>query len=266
MSRLRQFVSGGVLLLLALPGLLMAGQTCSEKPPTPEVVQKALRLALDTRNRLEASGASVALIGRAGQNLSAYGLKYSHASLVWRDHPKGRWFLVHELNLCGTDRSALYDEGLGNFFLDDLYAFDAVIVVPSKDTQDHLIKALRDPLAASLHEPRYSTIAAPFNTRYQNSNQWLLETLAAALAPQGTVADRNQAQDWLRSHGYHASVIAISPLQRVGAGLLRANVHFDDHGLEERLEGRYQVVSVESVIDFLRQLDPAVTQQELRLD
>jgi len=107
--------------VLPLAAPAHAGQACTEKAPTPETIRKGLTLALKTRNALDASGAQVALVARVGQDLSRYGVHYSHMAYAWRDHPKGRWFVVHELNKCGTADSDIFDEGLGNFFLDDLF-------------------------------------------------------------------------------------------------------------------------------------------------
>ena len=46
-----------------------------------------------------------------------------------------------------------------------------------------LLPVLRDNTAAArLHEPRYNMLAYPWATRYQQSNQWALETLAGAMA------------------------------------------------------------------------------------
>ena len=115
-----------VLFMLTLAAALpaQAGRTCQEAKRDPVTVQKALQLALHAREALDASGAEIALVGRVGRDMSKHGLRYSHMAFALRDHPTGRWYLTHMLNQCGTDVSALYDEGLGNFFLDDVFTFD----------------------------------------------------------------------------------------------------------------------------------------------
>jgi len=187
--------------LALLGGQARAGQTCSENPPTAETLQKAFRLALKTRDALEASGAEVALIARVGQDLSKYRLRYSHLGFAWRDHPQGRWLVVHMLNQCGTANSDLFNEGLANFFLDDLFAWEGLIVVPSEETQKKIAASLREGNFVRLHEPNYNMLAYPFSTRYQNSNQWALETIADAVGP-GPSAGRTEAQQWLKANGY----------------------------------------------------------------
>src|SRR5713226_3155735 len=167
--------------------------------------------------------------------------------------------MVHELNRCATASSAVFDEGLGNFFLDDPFAYEALLLFPSRDTQEKLAHLLSSMLPGQFHQQAYSMIANPWSTRYQNSNQWMLELLAAALAPGGTVSTRAQVQQWLRQHGYIPSEVHVSALQRLGERVFSANVQFDDHLLADRIAGRYQVVTVESVVRFLTRLDQQTT-------
>lgn len=224
-----------------------------------------MHLALRTREALDASGAQVALVGRVGRDMSKQGLRYSHMAIAQRDHPKGRWFLTHMLNECGTGESTLYDEGLGNFFLDDVFAFEAIVVTPTPELQARLLALMATPLPLSLHQKSYSLIAHPFSTRHQNSNQWVLEQIAAALAPPAAVTGRADAQQLLRQRAYEPSKIRIAPFERIGARLFAANVHFNDHSHDEMQAGRYQTVTVESVIRFVEQMQVLATRQIVRL-
>src|SRR5689334_17758224 len=112
-----------------------AGTNCEPKPLAPATIRQGMDIAAKVYRTLDESDAEVALVARVGQDLGKYGLRYSHMAYVWRDHPKGRWLVVHELNQCGTAQSTLFDEGLGNFFLDDMFAYEALLVVPAKDEQ-----------------------------------------------------------------------------------------------------------------------------------
>ncbi|NOT53921.1 MAG: DUF2145 domain-containing protein [Deltaproteobacteria bacterium] len=243
-----------------------AGRSCEEKPPTPVDIQKGLHLALKTKQVLMQSDATLALLGRVGSDLSAYGLRYSHAGFVWRDHPKGQWLVIHALNRCATATSAVFDEGLGNFFLDDPFAYEVLVVIPSRETQEKLAWLLASTLSEQLHQATYNMLAYPWSTRYQNSNQWLLELLAAAIAPAAHINSRTQAQQWLRQQGYRPSEVKVPALQRLGARLFSANIQFDDHPFADRIAGQYQVVTVESVVGFLQRVDPHTTRQVIRLD
>jgi len=260
-----KLIGGALVLSLLAVVPAHAGRSCQEVIPDATVVQKALELAHRTRVALDASGTEIALVGRVGRDLSRQGLRYSHMAFALRDHPKGRWLLVHMLNQCGTATSGLFDEGLGNFFLDDMFAYEALITIPSRDLQQRLLEAAASRLPQSLYERSYSLISHPYSTRHQNSNQWALELIAAAAAPDGTVTTRAAAQQWLRSSGYRPSEVRLSPMERIGARLMSVNVRFDDHDASEMQSGRYQVVSVESAVRFVERIDPGARSAVIRL-
>ena len=255
-----------IVIALALhAGSALAGGACTEVPPTAESVRKGLQLASNTFQALEASGERLALIGRVGSDLSKYKLRYSHMGFVWRDHPKGRWSVVHMLNQCGTANSALFDEGLGNFFNDDPFAYEALLLFPSPEYQERVIRALGTALPAGMYSTGYSMVAYPWSTRYQNSNQWLLEVLAGALAPEGSVRNRGQAQSWLKQAGYQPTQLRVGAFERLGARLFRANIAFDDHPMELRFSDQIHTVTVDSIANFVRRLDPGARTEVLRL-
>jgi hypothetical protein len=244
-------LAAAVLLGLAVAGA-QAGRPCEDAPMSAAEVERGLALAVAVQQRLAASGARVVMLARAGQDLRAYGLQWSHLGLAWRDGdaPDSPWFIVHKLNHCGTSQAGLYREGLGRFFLDRPWRLEAAFVPLSPAAQARLLPLLQDRRAVqALHEPRYSVVAYPWSTRYQQSNQWALETLAAALEP--AVRDRDQAQAWLRLQGYRGTVLTLGPMTRLGARLTRANVAFDDHPNDQRFSDRIESVTVESVFTWL---------------
>lgn len=251
--------------LAACSTLVLAGRSCEEVPVRPETVGHALALATQVQTLLEERNSEVVLIGRAGQNLSRWGVYYSHFGFAWRDHPKGRWTVVHQLNRCGTDRSDIYDEGLANFFLDDLWRMEAVVLLPEAGRQARLAETLHSGAHLDLHQPHYNMLAYPFNTRYQNSNQWALEVIAMAESRDVPVRSREQAQQWLKLAGYAPKEIHLSASTRLGARLTRANVAFDDHPGELRWSDRIRTVTVDSVFEFMRKRDPKVEVIPVRL-
>jgi hypothetical protein len=107
-----------------------------------------------------------------------------------------------------------------------------------------------------LHDAHYNMLAFPYATTYQNSNQWLLETYAAS-ASDLPIDGRAQAQAWLKLAGYQPITIDIPAVTRLGARMFRANVSFDDQPFERRMADRIDTVTVESVLRFVHQRDPA---------
>ncbi len=233
---------------------VQAGRPCEEpKALTVETVTRALDLALKTRDALDASGAQVVIMARAGQDLSKYGQHYSHLGFVYRQ-PDGEggqvWRVLHKLNQCGTAESAIYRQGLGDFFLDDLWRYEAAWVVPSPEVQGRLMALLKDERrAVSLHIKPYSMVSYVWGQKYQQSNQWALETLAMAMSDGGArpVSDRVGAQSWLQASGYEPGVLKIDALTRLGARMTKANVAFDDHPNAKRFSDRIETVTADSI-------------------
>ena len=241
-----------VSILMLAAGAAQAGTACVDQPLTVDNFTRAMALAERAQGALDASGAQVALIARAGQDLSKYGLRYSHMAYAVR--VDGNWVVLHELNDCGTAASSLFDEGLGRFFLDGMVAWHSRIVVPSPPVQARLAAMLASNTPLRLHQARYNMLAYPFSTSYQNSNQWVLETLAVALSDSAQ-AGREEAQAWLKFAGYRPITVEIDAMTRLGARITRANIAFDDQPFERRMAGHIDTVTVESVFRFVRMRD-----------
>ncbi len=237
----------------------LAGRNCDTPLPIKtSTLERGLRLAQLTAQALDASGAEVVVLARAGQDLSKYGLRYSHLGFAYRqpDAESGHvWRVLHKLNQCGTAESAIYRQGLGEFFMDDLWRYEAAWVVPTPEVQARLMDVLgHESRAVQLHHKPYSMVSYVWGQRYQQSNQWATETLAMALrgnsTAQGT-AGRVQAQSWLQAHGYRPTVLRIGALTRLGGRVGSANIAFDDHPSAQRFSDHIETVTVDSVFDWM---------------
>ena len=238
-----------------------AGRTCENKAPNAVTIDRAMTLAEHTATRLNDSGAQVVVLARAGQNLAEYGLRYSHLAFAYQEG--GAWRVVHKLNQCGTARASIYRQGLGEFFLDDLFDYRAGIVIPTPAVQALLLPALKDNAKlAQLNTPSYSMLAYPWATKYQQSNQWALETLAMTQEPGATT--RAKAQSWLQLKGYEPTTLKLSPATRLGARVTAANVAFDDHPSEKRFSDRIETVTVDSVFAWLTRSGLGGVEQTIR--
>lgn len=235
---------------LAHAGLAHAGQQCEDQPLTAEDMTKGMTLAHRTQEALDASGAEVVLLARAGQDLSEYGLRWSHLGLAYKTKlPDGgsTWRVVHKLNHCGTAGADIYRQGLGEFFLDRPYRYEGAFAVLSPQMQKALLPLLsNDSRAVAMHHPRYNMLAYPWALDYQQSNQFVTETLAAAAAP-GEVFGRLQAQQWLQRNSYEPTNLHLSAAQRLGARVSMANVAFDDHPTLSRATRNIRTTTADSV-------------------
>lgn len=235
-----------------------AGRSCEAHKPTVDSVASGLRLAQRTHEALEAlharDGTQVVLLARAGRDLTKYGLRWSHMGIAWRTvdtHGHATWRVLHELNACGTATADLWRQGLGEFFLDDLWRYEAAWVVPTPAVQRKLVALLADDArAVRLHQRPYSIVSYAWGRRYQQSNQWVLETLAMAAEP--AALTRERAQAWLRLQDYQPTVLRLGPLARLGGRLTAANVAFDDHPDSKRFSDRIETVTVDSVFAWMQ--------------
>ena len=241
-----------------LAGTALAGQNCEPRRPTLDTMRRDLALAASVATQLDEmaqrDGSRVLLIARAGQDLSRYGLRYSHLGIAYRDEAalggRGAWRVVHKLNQCGSSRSELYRQGLAEFFGDGLYLHEAGVVALKPELAARVIDGLKDDvLLAKLHEPRYNMLAYPWAGFYQQSNQWAIETLAM-LADPGVVS-RGAARDWLRRQDYRATILHIDAVTRLGARVGTAHIAFDDHPFGQRMAGQIETVTVDSVFAWI---------------
>lgn len=250
-------LTAGMLSLAA--GSAHAGRSCDAQQLKLQTVERGLTLAERTLKALDASDARVVVLARAGQDLSKYGLRYSHLGFAYRQ-PNGQgghvWRVLHKLNHCGTQEAAMYRQGLGEFFLDDLWRLEAAWVVPAPEVQERLLALLQDERhALRLHHKPYNIVSYAWGQKYQQSNQWAIETLAAAM--ESGVDSRERAQAWLQFKGYQPTVLKIGPLTRLGGRLSAANVAFDDHPGEKRFSDRIETVTVDSVFAWLQRVQLA---------
>lgn len=226
-----------------------AGRSCETRPAETSRIEQGLLLAERTQTALNASGAKVVMLARAGQDLSQYRLRYSHLGWAYKTG-SGQWLVVHKLNSCGSAEASIYRQGLGEFFLDDPYRFETAWVVPTPELQEQLHTLLQDNArVTALHTSAYSVVSYAWATKYQQSNQWALEMLAVAM--DGNIRTREQAQAWLKYKNYQPSVLNIDALTRLGGRMTSANVAFDDHPNEKRFSDRIETVTVDSMFVWM---------------
>jgi hypothetical protein len=257
---------GAALLAAAALTAAQAGQHCEPQRATVAEIERGMALAQATARALDATGAQVVALARAGQDLSRFSLRWSHLGYAYRtgDGPGSHWRVVHKLNHCGTDHAALYRQGLGEFFLDRPHRYEAAYVELSVEAQAKLLPLLRDNAGVTrMHERRYNMVAYPWSTTYQQSNQWALETLAAAMEP--AVTTRRQAQAWMQLRGYEPTTLRIGALTRLGANVSKANVAFDDHPNAKRFSDRIETVTVDSFFEWLQRSGLGSTPVVVRL-
>jgi hypothetical protein len=227
---------------------------------------RVLRFAGAVRQELERSGQPVALISRAGLDLSRFGLLYSHAGVALKDAGNA-WNVRQLYYACDESRPRLFDQGVAGFALgaDAPGKGHVSLVFLDGENGAQLARAAKDKhLALSLLAGQYSANAYAFGTRYQNCNQWVAEMLASAWGHlDGDDAPRARAQTWLREQGYAAGPVKVPSHWMMFAGQFVPLLHVGDHPLDDIYALALRISVPASIEDFVRQRAPAAHRVEL---
>jgi len=228
---------------------------------------RVLRFAGVVKTELERSGARVALVSRAGLDLSRFGILYSHAGIALKDDANGAWAIRQLYYACDDARSHLFDQGVAGFTLGAEAPSNghvSLVFLPEEESA-LLERAVADKrLALSLLSGKYSANAYAFGTRYQNCNQWVAELMASAWGGiDGHEATREYAQSWLREQGYVAGPVKVPSHWMMFAGQFVPLIHVVDHPVDDLHALSLQVSVPASIEDFVRRRAPKAQRVEL---
>jgi hypothetical protein len=227
---------------------------------------RVLRFAAAVKRELQASGAPVALVSRAGLDLSRFGLLYSHSGIALKEEADA-WNVRQLYYACDESRPRLFDQGIAGFALGADAPEHGHVSLVFMDGEDSAIleRAARDKrLALSLLAGEYSANAYAFGTRYQNCNQWVAELLASAWGRlDGDVSAREDAQAWLRKQGYEAGPVKVPSRWMMFAGQFVPLVHVGDHPLDDVYALALRVSVPASIEEFVRRRAPQARRVEL---
>lgn len=248
-----------------------------------KAAQLGEKLAAYLDRKSSAKDTKVVLLGRAGSDspetrfqkkVSNY-WNFTHAGLAYKNHPQGQWTIVHLLNDCG-EKSNIYAESLMKFFFDDPHEYRVVVAIPTPELQDklELLIVERNMSTAIFNNSVYSSVSNPFNTKRQNSNEYILDTLTLAMAHNAGATNlftREQAKAYLLNSGLDKKVeaeqVKVKGLESFGLalGFGPKNATLDDHPRNERAKGRVNMVSVGTLIQFLQNTESLESTTELAL-
>ena len=184
-----------IVLMSLAPTFVSAGssEAGTSKLPVAEVAAFANRVQHD----LAARGAHVAIVSRIGRDPRQLppGITYTHVSfwvysqIKHADGRTGRGYHVYNLYQLGDDdtRSHLVQDSPVDFFA-GAHDLDAGIIIPDPRLQKKLLKVITSPTYAALHNARYSVLANPNTSQFQNCTEHTLDVLIASLYGTSDVA------------------------------------------------------------------------------
>ena len=228
-----------------------------------------LRFGAVVKDELAAAGAEAALVARTGTDLHRFGIRYSHAGVVLKDHADLPWSVRQLYFACDERRPRVFDQGVAGFVFgsdDPATGWVSLVFLPPARTAALARAAADRTQALRVLGSTYSANAYPFSTRYQNCNQWVAEILAAAWddapAPEGE-DPRRRAQGWLYGQRYAPTVFEAPVRAWLWAAELVPLLHSDDHPPWELADDRMSVSMPLSIETFVHRVEPAATRVEL---
>lgn len=241
-------------------------QLCDSPTPLTAAQQaRLLRVSTLVKDELTRSGQRVALVSRSGLNLDRIGQRYSHAGYTLRESANGPWSVRQLYYACGEGRPRVFDQGLSGFLFgtdDPARGALSLVFLPPDEAEALARTALDTRQALALLGGSYSANAHAWGQRYQNCNQWTVELFAAARG--GLVdADREAAQQWLRTNGYEPSVIDLGFAPLLWLSAFSPWLHNDDHPADDLQAARYRVSMPASIEAFIHATVPGATRVEV---
>lgn len=226
-----------VALAAASPTRAQHSSAGGEAPNRP--VEEIAAFAKKVERALAERGAHVAIVARMGRDPATMpaGLVYTHVGFwAYGRHktasgvelPGYSAFNLYQL-ASEPDRSELKRDLPIEFFA-SVFELRAAILVPKPEVQARLVETMSGPLYVRLHNRRYSVLANPHKSAFQNCTGFVLDVLLAStlsLSDPGAVRTAAQSR-------FEPQRVALSPVQRLFGGLFVRDVAFADHGEEVR--------------------------------
>lgn len=236
-------------------------QLCDRAPKLSATQQdRLLRVAALVKQTLDASGHSVALVARAGLDLSRFNVRYSHAGISLKANANGAWSVRQLYYACDDARPRLFDQGIAGFLMGSespSEGYLSMVLLPERAGTALAQTALNPQLALDLLAADYSANAYAFSTRYQNCNQWVMELMASAWGH----LDPNQparlaAQRWLLAQGYAPKPVDVGSHALMLAAHFAPLIHVEDHPLADIQSLKLRVSMPASIEAFARHQVP----------
>ncbi|OUR72170.1 hypothetical protein A9Q78_07635 [Methylophaga sp. 41_12_T18] len=179
-------------------------------------------------------GARVFIIGRNGRPVDELptGVKYTHVAfgvyskiqtVDGRIIPGYAFYNLYQEEKNGAKSKLVTDYAVD--FLTGIYESRVGIIIPTPALQMRLLNLVGTAEYESLHNPDYSVMSNPYNAKYQNCTEYVLDVVNAAIYK---TVDRQElklsAQDYFKAHDIH-----VSPFTTLLGSMFVAGVQKDDH-------------------------------------
>ena len=196
--------------------------------------EEVVSFAKKVERTLAAKGAHVAILARMGRPPSEMpaGMHFTHVAFVVYSNIQtadGRilpGYSIHNLYQYDDkpDKSRLVQDYPVDFF-SGVAQMEAGILIPSAELQKRIVQLIASPGYASLHDPRYSVIANPFNEGRQNCTEFTLDVINAAIYQ---TTDTKKLKQVAQKY-FQAQPVEVNPFKLMLGSMFSAEVSTADH-------------------------------------
>ena len=249
-----------MLMALAFVARAEAGSQANAEPQLP--VEEIASFAKKVEKEVAARGARVFILARAGRPAAEMpkGFHYSHVAFgiySMIETADGRTIPGYAIyNLYQDDEkldsSKLVQDYPVDFFA-GVYELKTGIIIPKPELQKRLLQVIASESYRSLHNPRYSVLASPYNSKFQNCTEHTLDVINAAIYQTdnvGVIKANTQAY-------FDAQKVHLGPMKLLIGSMTKPDVKLSDH------KGGVKTASYTTIASYLRKYD--LVQEELTL-
>ena len=234
----------------------------------PAAVVRAAEFSKQIEMALADRGARVAIVFRAGRDREDLpeGIRYTHGGFfVYQPlqtidgSETFNGYAVYHLysgDPSGENdpRSSFLAQDFPIDFTIPMHEMDAGVIIPTPALQRRILAVMASDDYAALHHENYSLLSNPHDAEYQNSNEFMLDVIAAAL---WETTDREQLKANLAAH-FQPARVRLNVFERLFGPMVDRRVELNDH------DGRIYTTTFGSMAQFLEANDYALEVLELR--
>ena len=199
-------------------------------------------------------GARAFIIGRVGQPEKSLpkGISYTHTAIAiysdiqLDDGQFAKGYAIYNLyqKEGDLDKSTLVTDYPVDFFW-GANVLKAGIVIPSHQLQIRLIEAIQQGNNKRLHNPKYSLLSNPFNSKYQNCTEHTLDMINSAIYH---TTDIKQLKANSKEY-FIPQKLKVSGLKLALGGLFSKGIHKSDH------KGKPKTATFTTIAQYLASFD-----------
>jgi len=220
-----------LMILLGITATAEAGSMANAEPQFK--AEEIVSFAKKVEKTLAAKGARVFILSRVGRPTSDLpkGIHYTHTAIGVYSMIKtadGREVPGYAIyNLYQREKKPDVSDLIVDYpvdFFAGVYELKAGIVIPTPELQQRLLQVIASDTYKELHNPDYSVIANPYNSKFQNCTEHTLDVINAAIYQ---TADMKQIKSNTKAY-FDAQNIHVSPFKLLAGAMFMPDVKTSD--------------------------------------